>query len=215
MSTVTIIDYGLSNILSLQRALVHCGAKVQVANAPSDVACAKRIILPGVGSFGCGINTLQNSGLITPLREFAAQNKPLLGICLGMQFLHQSSDEGGFHPGLGIIPGSITHLPLKNKAGFQNKVPNVRWCSLHALAGKQFEDPLLCGISPGMSTYFVHSYHAPVKNDGTTIAAAYFAGHPFSAIVRKGQIYGTQFHPEKSGDVGLRILRNFLLLPTH
>ncbi len=199
---LVVIDYGAGNLRSVMHALYHLKVdKVRLGREPRDLRGADKLILPGVGAFGAGILQLRRQGLIAPIKDAVQGGVPYLGICLGMQYLFEFSDEMGMHEGLGILPGYVTRFP--DDLGV--KVPHMGWNQLAI----QRPSPLLEGIEVGSYAYFVHSYYCvPAKGDDTLLSADY--GVPFTAAVQRDNVYGVQFHPEKSQHVGLRILSNFL-----
>lgn len=197
---IAVIDYGVGNLYSLQCSLRHIGAESVVTRDAETIAHAERILLPGVGAFGDAAEKLRALRLDALLREQALLGKPLLGVCLGMQLLFDRSLEYGEHAGLGLIRGTVRPLP----PGTGRKVPHMGWNSLRL---RQPDDPLLRSVRDGDFVYYVHSYYA------TDCAAAVVAesdyGVPVPGLVRNGAVCGAQFHPEKSGAVGLRILKAF------
>lgn len=197
---VTLIDYGLGNLRSVEKALQHAGAGVRLASGPGDVEGAAKLVLPGVGAFGAGIAALKERGLREPVVAAAAAGVPLLGICLGMQLLFERSEEMGEHEGLGLLPGRVLRFQ-----GEGIRVPHMGWNELEP----QREHPLLAGVPAGAHAYFVHSYFCQPAEAGDLIASADYGG-PFAAMAGRGNVAGLQFHPEKSQRTGLRILRNFL-----
>ena len=208
---VTVIDYGRSNLLSVQRALEHCGGQVSFARTPEQVMAAHRLLLPGVGAFADGMEALARQGLARPLVEKAQAGTPLLAICLGMQMLFDSSTEGGFRPGLGLIPGQVEQLPSTDVIGQPQPVPHIGWNLLLPSSGRaDFSDSLLRGIRPREEVYFVHSYAAKPACPQDRLADTLYGGRPVCAAVQRGRILGCQFHPEKSAGTGLAIIRTFL-----
>ena len=204
MNDITMIDYGGSNLRSAQKALEAVGAQVQVTADPDVVRRAAKLVLPGVGAFGAGMAALRARGLDEATLEAVEAGAPLLGICLGMQFLFDESDEMGRHVGLGLIPGRVTRFPADLcAAGRPLKVPHVGWNEID----HDGRHPLLAGVAPGAHAYFVHSYYC-VPRDGVDVLARADYGHPFAAVVGRERVLGIQFHPEKSQRVGLRILSN-------
>lgn len=204
---VTVIDYGMGNLLSVCRALEHVGATVTLSSDPNDIARAERLLLSGVGAFGNGMAELDRRGLIEPIRRRAAEGTPLLGICLGAQMLLDSSEEFGEHRGLGLIPGEVRAIPTRDTEGQPLKVPHVGWADLHGVR----PHPLLVGLAAEAAVYFVHSYQCHPRDGHNLISYCDFGGHRLNAMIALGHITGCQFHPEKSGPTGLRILSNFLL----
>lgn len=205
--STTIIDYGLGNLFSIHRALTHLGIEAVISGDPEVVANAEHLILPGVGAFGDGMSGLRERGLIEPIRRRAAEGIPILGICLGMQLLMSESEEFGRHEGLHLIPGRVVRFP-EPKGSDRYKVPNIGWRSIHRGAAV-WEGTLLDGVPDGESAYFVHSYRVIPDRDENCLARTRYAGIEYCSVVRSGVIYGAQYHPEKSGPAGLRMLENF------
>lgn len=203
---VTVVDYGMGNILSVMRALEHCGAEVALESDPSLIAAAPRLVLPGVGAFGDGMAELQQRGLVEALRAYAASGRPLLGICLGMQMLLDGSDEFGASDGLGLIPGWVRKLPEQPGT----KLPHIGWSAISPPQGASWDGTLLENVPAGHEMYFVHSYHADPANPAHRLAETRYGDYDFCSVVKKANITGCQFHPEKSGEVGLGIIRRFL-----
>ena len=206
---IAIIDYGVGNLFSLSASLKFLGAETKVTNKEEDLRTADRIILPGVGAFEDAIAKLRATGLVEAILEETEKGKPLLGICLGMQLLFETSYEYGEHKGLGLIPGEIASieadLPAR-PAGEKLKVPHIGWNSLHL----KNEDPLFKYIKEGDYVYYVHSFYGKNCLENTIASSNYDI--EITGAVRRGSVYGTQFHPEKSGNVGLNILRAFMEL---
>ena len=199
---IAIVDYGVGNLFSLRSSLRYLGLAAEVTADADALRRAERIILPGVGAFGDARARLDQSGL-TPLLLEEAEKKPLLGICLGMQLLFDRSFEYGEHPGLSLIHGEVA--PLKDDLiDPACKVPHMGWNSLDIRRA----DPLLKHVEPGESVYYVHSYYAR-RCAESTLAVSEYGGVAVTGAVRRGNVWGTQFHPEKSGDTGLRILKAF------
>lgn len=208
---VSIINYGLSNLLSVQRAAEFCGAEVEFVQTPEGVLAAQRLILPGVGAFEDGMNGLAKLGLVDPIRQKAAGGTPLLGICLGMQMLFDESDEFGVHQGLGLIPGRVERIPALDIDGAPQRVPNIGWRALLPAHGS-FAGTVLADVPERGECYFVHSYEAKPQSDADRLANTPYGGRLICAAAQNGSVIGTQFHPEKSGPVGLSILKAFLEL---
>lgn len=204
---IVIVDYGVGNLFSLSSSVRSLGAEVRVTGRAGDLQAATHILLPGVGAFADAMAKLEATGLIPVLKEEAAR-KPLLGICLGMQLLFDKSYEYGEHPGLGLIPGAVCPLAedLKDPA---LKVPHIGWNALQILPGRE-ADPLFRYVKSGEYVYYVHSYYA--KDCAASTLATSDYSIPVTGAVRNGLVYGTQFHPEKSGDTGLRLLKAFVEL---
>jgi glutamine amidotransferase len=199
---IAIVDYGVGNLRSVQKALERVGAMAVVSADPATLDAAQGIVLPGVGAFGDGMAQLQTRHLVEPVLRQVAQDKPLLGICLGMQLLFDESEEMGLHQGLGLLPGRVVRFPEGDL-----KVPHIGWNQLH-LASARPEMEILSGIAPGAHAYFVHSYYVVPAEPADVLATTDY-GLEFASVVARGRIYGAQFHPEKSQDVGLRLLENF------
>lgn len=196
-----IIDYGVGNLFSLRSSFARIGETAVVTADPAVIRSADRVILPGVGAFRDAIGKLRESGLIPVLREQVERGKPVMGICLGMQLLFEKSYEYGEWEGLGLIPGAVR--PLAPVVGGL-KVPHMGW---NALAFRGEKHPLFRDLAEGTCVYFVHSYYATDCDDAIIATAEY--GVPVTAAVARGNLLGCQFHPEKSGDAGLSILRAF------
>lgn len=200
---VAIINYGMGNLGSVRRALEDLGANVIIAEHPSMLFEANRIVLPGVGAFGAGMEKLRSGGWVDGLhQQIFLNNKPLLGICLGMQMLSSSSEENGLTDGLNFIPGKVRSL---DKLGCNFRIPHVGWNDV----SHQNESPLFVNIPQGVDFYFVHSYGFEVE-DPLDVSASITYGVTITAAVRKRNIFGTQFHPEKSSKAGKQMLKNFL-----
>lgn len=198
---IAIIDYGVGNLFSLSSSLSYLGLDNQITKEKDDIICADRIILPGVGAFGDAADKLAKTGLVDTIRAQAAAGKPLLGICLGMQLLFERSFEYGEHPGLGLIRGDICDLSADITTGL--KVPQMGWNSLKF----RQEHPILQYVREGDYVYYVHSYYAKHCEESVVAVSEYEVEVP--GVVAAGNVVGTQFHPEKSGAVGLSILRAF------
>ncbi len=198
---IAIIDYGVGNLFSLKSSFGAIGFDTIVTSDPEILRNADKIILPGVGAFADAAQKLSDTGLDTVVKELAASGKPLMGICLGMQMLFDKSLEYGEHKGLGLIPGSI--VPMEGTIPSELKIPHIGW---NALQFKQ-DSKLFKYIRNGDFVYFVHSYYAADCDSSITSVAEY--GADITATVERGNVYGCQFHPEKSGNVGLNILKAF------
>ena len=199
---IAIVDYGVGNLFSLSSSLKALGLETEVTRDASRLRAADRIILPGVGAFGDAKAKLDDTGLVPVIRE-EAERKPLLGICLGMQLLFDRSFEYGEHPGLGLVPGQVVdlHDDLENKT---LKVPHMGWNSLQIVK----DDPLFKYFSDGEYVYYVHSFYAR-DCAASTLGTSRYGNVDVTGAVRNGNVWGTQFHPEKSGDAGLRLLKAF------
>ncbi len=198
---LAIIDYGVGNLFSLQCSLKKIGVDAVVTKDAQVIKAADRIILPGVGAFGDAINKLRSTGLVDTIKEEAEKGKPFLGICLGMQLLFEKGYEYGVHEGLGFLKGNV--VPLEGKIPGELNVPHMGWNGLDF----KCDSPIFKYINEGDFVYFVHSFYATDCDESVLATSEY--GIPVTAAVGKGNIFGCQFHPEKSGDVGLNILKAF------
>ncbi|WP_342480917.1 imidazole glycerol phosphate synthase subunit HisH [Paenibacillus sp. FSL L8-0340] len=201
--TIAIVDYGMGNLHSVSKAVERLGYESLVTGDAGEILAASSVILPGVGAFGDAMEQLRSSGLDLVVKEAAAGEQPVLGICLGMQLLFSSSVEHGEHEGLDILPGSVVRFTPRD--GY--KVPHMGW---NKLSFRQPQSPLLEGLEEG-HVYFVHSYHAVVGQENDLLAVTDY-GHPVTAVVGRDNVFGMQFHPEKSGELGMKLLGNFLKL---
>lgn len=203
---IAIIDYGVGNLFSLTASLKHLGAETIVTNKKEDIIAADKIILPGVGAFEDAIAKLRATGLVDTIVEETAKGKPLLGICLGMQLLFEESHEYGVHQGLGLIKGTIASITedMKTAEITDLKVPHMGWNPISFVE----DEPLFKYIKQGDSVYYVHSFYGKDCDESTIATSEY--GIKITGAVRSGSVYGTQFHPEKSGTVGLNILKAFM-----
>ena len=206
MTRVSVVDYGRGNLYSIEQALRKLGCDVEVTGDPAAILAAERVILPGVGAFGDGMEGLRSRGLVAPLKRFSETGRPLLGICLGMQLLLEESSEFGRHEGLGLVPGRVS---LFARTG-AFKVPHVGWNVLKPAAN--WADTALAGLPTDSFMYFVHSYVAEPARPEDRLAVTPYAGAEFCSVLRSRNIHGCQFHPEKSGEVGLCLIRNWLKL---
>ena len=208
---ITIIDYGVSNLHNVCRAFEHCGANIELAADPEVIAKAERLVLPGVGAFSDGMQGLEAIDAITSIQKFAETERPFLGICLGMQMMLNSSQEFGETAGLGLLPGEVIHIPTCRTDGKAHKIPRIGWDSLLLPEGREdWSNSILDSTTPGSAVYFVHSYMAMPENDGDRLAEYDYDGVRVCAALQHNALFGCQFHPEKSGDVGLDIIRRFL-----
>ncbi len=208
---ITVINYGLSNLLSVEHAFAFCGAEVCVTNQPAEVLAARALVLPGVGAFQDGMDGLRRLGLVEVIRRKAAAGTPLLGICLGMQMLFDESEEFGLHGGLGLIPGRVVRIPGSDTDGVPQRVPHISWAPLWPAGGRaDFAGTALAGVTPGQECYFIHSYEARPRDLADRLADTRYGGRAVCAAAQRGSVLGTQFHPEKSGPVGLSIIETFL-----
>ncbi len=195
---IAIVDYGMGNLRSVQKAFERVGHAATITDQAADVARAERVVLPGVGAFGDAMANLRRAGLVAPLETAISEGRPFLGICLGLQLLFAESEEMGQHRGLGILPGRVRRFPEGER------VPQIGWNQIHI----RRQLPLLEGIPDGSFFYFVHSYYVDPE-DGDDIVTTTDYGIDYTSIAGRDTAFGIQFHPEKSQDLGLRILRNF------
>lgn len=196
---IGVIDYGMGNLYSLGKALERLGYSYEFVSVPEQLQAYRGLILPGVGAFGDAMNNIRELGLEEAIRAYVASGKPILGICLGMQLLFTRSEEHGSHQGLNLLQGEVVRF----QGDF--KVPHMGWNQLKLTAPSH---PLLEGVSTEDYVYFVHSYHVRVENASDLLATTDYYGD-VTAIVGRDRVYGMQFHPEKSGDTGMRLLQNF------
>lgn len=207
---ITIIDYGIGNLYSVQRAVEVSGdVDIRVGCKPEDIADADKIILPGVGAFEDGMNGLRERGLVPHLIAAAREGKHMLGICLGMQLLATTSEEFGQHSGLGLIPGDVKAIPKTGIEGNTLKVPFIGWAPLILNPDHPNGDSFLDAAN-GKSVYLVHSYQLQPSDPKHLLASYNVGGRMITAAVRHGNVTGVQFHPEKSGTVGLQIMKEFI-----
>lgn len=201
---ITIVDYGMGNLRSVQKALEHVGATVNISSSPQDILQAEKVILPGVGAFGQAMQNLEQKKLIVPLQQ-AMQTKPFLGICLGMQLLLSVSAEFGPVNGLNVVPGSVEYF--RDAPGFDQKlsVPHMGW----NIVQQKGQAELFRGLPEKFYVYFVHSFYVQPKSPEVTIGETQY-GIPFCAALAQKNVWGIQFHPEKSSELGLAILKNFV-----
>lgn len=210
-TVISIVDYGMGNIFSVQKACEHFGFRSLLINSAEQIKNSECLILPGVGAFGDAMQSLNKFGLIKPITDFIKTGKPFLGICLGMQLLFEESEEFGHHEGLGIIKGRVRKFPLSDKEGARTKIPNVGWSRIYkARDNNLWEDSLHKGLEDGTFVYFVHSYYCEPDEKSVILSYSEYAGIEFCSSILKGNIYASQFHPEKSGQDGLIIYKNWI-----
>lgn len=210
MKQIAIVDYGLGNLFSVERALSAAGAEPHITSKAADLQAADGVVIPGVGAFGEGMQNLEQLGLIAEIQGLARAGKPTLGICLGMQLLMDESEEFGRWPGLGLIPGRVVRFepPPTTRV----KIPQIGWNSIEAPNGNGsgWDGTLLDGIEPGAFVYFVHSYAVQTAERTHCLAETEYGGTRFASVAVRDNVMGCQFHPEKSADAGLILLQNFL-----
>lgn len=201
---VSLIDYGVGNLLSVSRALEECGANVRIIKTPEEILKSDRIILPGVGAFGNCIQELRQRDLEESILEFVAKEKPLLGICVGMQILLEIGEEFGSHKGLGLFSGRVNKIPEASS----RKVPFIGWAQLRK--SRDEAHTIFKNIDNESFFYFVHSFQAQPSIQNDTLALYEYDDLEITALINKENVFGCQFHPEKSGQNGLKFLSNFL-----
>jgi imidazole glycerol-phosphate synthase subunit HisH len=195
---IAIIDYGVGNLRSVEKAFAKVGVPAQVTSDPDTIRHAPGVVLPGVGAFADCMANLNEYGMVEVVKAIIAAGKPLLGICVGMQILFEASEENGYHVGLGILGGVVKKIPGKLK------VPQIGWNNLNFTK----PSPLFTGIEDNSYVYFVHSYSAVPTDTGVVTATTQY-GQELTVAVQRGNIYAVQFHPEKSSEIGLEMLKNF------
>lgn len=196
---ITIIDYGAGNLRSLVNATRRLGYAPKVTSDPADVLAARAVVLPGVGAAAATMNNLRRLALVDPVRQYIAGDRPFLGVCIGLQILFDATEEGGWHECLGIVPGTVRRLP----PGL--KIPHMGWNQVR----QKVAHPIFQGIPDEANFYFVHSYYAE-PGDKTVVAGETEYGIQICSVLIKGNLIATQFHPEKSGEVGLKVYDNFV-----
>ena len=207
---VTIIDYGMGNLYSVKRAFEVCGAEVSIASQPEQIASAHHLVLPGVGAFQTGMEGLHKQNLVDSIREHALSGKPLMGICLGMQMFASTSEEFGKHEGIGLIPGRVLPLPKFDLDRKPQKIPRIGWVGLYKASDKDWRQTPLEELKEADTVYIVHSYSMHLSNRAHELAISWYGGHQVTTVIRFKNIIGYQFHPEKSGLIGLKILSSFI-----
>ena len=195
---IAVVDYGMGNLRSVQKAFEHVGAKAVIVDRPGDIDDAERVVLPGVGAFGDAMNNLRTAGLIAPIIRAISEGRPFLGICLGLQLMFAESEEMGRHRGLDILPGKVKRFPEGQR------VPQIGWNEVRI----QRETALLDGVPDRSYFYFVHSFFVASERDEDVVGVTGY-GIDYASIAGNGRAFGVQFHPEKSQDAGLKILKNF------
>jgi len=210
MSNIVIIDYGMGNLKSIQRGLKKVGVTVKLSSDPEVISKADRLVLPGVGAFKAGMHGLKKNGFVDAIYKFVETGNPLLGICLGMQMFLDESEEHGKHQGLGLIPGVVKKIPENDQDKFKRKIPHIGWTALYPYKNKEWQDSYLEEIIQGEYFYFVHSYMVIPEKKEHTLAMCKDKNLIVTAVVKKDNITGLQFHPEKSGEAGLKILKSFV-----
>lgn len=198
---------------SIRRAIHHLGYDAKISQDPSQLDSCSAAVLPGVGAFGDGMANLKEHGWIQPLKNYVHRRRPLLGICLGMQLMTSKSEEFGTHEGLNFIPGRTVRFAGDLAAKERPKIPHVGWSKIQKYSGvKSWKGTILEGLSDHVSMYFTHSYYVIPENTQVTLSTTLYGGHSYCSTFGKDRLYGTQFHPEMSGELGLRVLKNYLRL---
>jgi glutamine amidotransferase len=206
---VAILDYGLGNIFSVKQACAHARIDAILTSNPDDVKLSDGIILPGVGAFGDAMNYLKSFGLIEPIKEFINTGKPFMGICLGMQLMFSESEEFGAHEGLELIPGKIKRFPYRDKENNKVSVPQIQWNQIQKNNDAIWQGSALKGIPENTYVQFVHSYYAAPETTDHVLAYTEYADIRYTSAVKRDNMTGFQFHPEKSGELGLRMYENW------
>lgn len=210
---VTVIDYGMGNLLSVAKALEHCGAEVRVSDRYNHIRNADLLILPGVGAFANAMQELKKQHLDIAIKEFALTERPFLGICLGMQMMFEWSEEFGHHQGIGLLPGTVKAIEQTRIDGIAHKIPHIGWAAIAPPSThNHWQDSILKYTAEMSEFYFVHSFTAVPAAAEHRLADTYYNGRRISAAVKSGNLYGCQFHPEKSGKEGLKIIECYLAL---
>ena len=208
---VTILDYGLGNILNVSRGFASLTDSYEVTAEPTRLREAKRLVVPGVGAFERSIAAVRELGFDDLIRTFVETGRPFLGICVGMQMLFEVSEEFGEHAGLGLLKGRVVSIPPETTAGQQQCVPHIGWNALLSPESRRrWDGTLLEGTVQGEPMYFVHSFAAVPADESIRLADCEYGGHRLSAAIQQDNIMATQFHPERSGEKGLKILRRFM-----
>lgn len=205
---ITIVDYGMGNLRSVQKAFERLGHEAVISSRPEEIATAQRLVLPGVGAFRDAISELGRLELIDPIRQHIDADRPFLGICLGLQLLLDQSHEDGQWEGLGVVPGEVIRFGSAGEFPEDLKIPHMGWNTLDPVVD---DCPLLADIPPGSSFYFVHSYYVSPSDPSYVVGQTDY-GLPFVSMIGRGRMFATQFHPEKSQRIGLQLLANFSTL---
>lgn len=205
-SKIAIVDYGVGNLRSLIRAFEHFGANVEITEDAATIAESNAIVLPGDGAFSAGMEGLKVRGLTIAVKEYAKKGKPILGICLGAQILLSEGHEFGYHKGLDLIPGRV----VKFTENLGEKIPQIGWNELHIATGKSWHNSILEEVRPSSNVYFIHSYIMIPKRSSSIVAISKYGNCKFASVISLKNIWGCQFHPEKSGSTGLAIINSFI-----
>lgn len=213
-SKITILDYGMCNLLNVARAFEHEGAVVTITDSAEQAAAAERLVVPGVGAFKDSLAEVRRRGFDDLIRNFVSTERPFLGICVGMQMLFEGSEEFGDHPGLGVLAGQVKAVPNTTLDGVAQRVPHIGWNELvQTETARSWNQTLLDGlVANNAAVYFVHSFAAQPANQADRLADCLYGGHRICAAVQRGSVMATQFHPERSGPLGLAVVRRFMSL---
>jgi glutamine amidotransferase len=207
---VAIVDYEMGNLFSVRHACLTAGMDPIITSEKDVILSADAAILPGVGAFGEAMASLRKMDLVSPLRDFAASGKPLMGVCLGLQLLFDESEEFGPHPGLGLVKGSVRRFPARSPANAPLRVPQIGWNRIRSPRGDAgWDGTPLQGVCQGEFMYFVHSYYVVPADAGDSLCVTDYEGIGYCSGIRRGNLFAVQFHPEKSAEEGIRIYRNF------
>lgn len=208
--SIAIIDYGIGNLFSVHKAFARIGRNSFITSSADQILKSSKVVLPGVGAFRNGINKLSQANLVEVVKEVAHSGTPLLGICLGAQLFLESSEEFGITPGLGLIKGNVIGIPIQSISEENIRVPHIGWNNLIFPKGtSSITGTILDSVPEKSMTYFVHSFMMSPENAENRLADVNYCGINISAVISSKNVFGTQFHPEKSGEIGLKILRNF------
>jgi imidazole glycerol-phosphate synthase subunit HisH len=211
---ITLLDYGMCNMLNVARAFEHAGTELRITEDPADVPTADRLVVPGVGAFQDSMKEVASRGFGDAIRRYVDTGRPLLGICVGMQILFEASEEFGEHAGLGILKGRVKAIANTTSDGVAQRVPHIGWNHLvEPQGGRDWAGTLLAplkGADPAV--YFVHSFAADPAEPGVRLADCIYGGHRICAAVQRGNVMATQFHPERSGETGLAVVRHFVAM---
>ena len=212
--SVTLLDYGMANLLNVARAFEYCGANVHITQDPQSAMCADRLVVPGVGAFKDCMDEIKARGFGDVINNFSLTGRPVFGICVGMQVLFDTSEEFGEHKGLGILPGFVRAIPKLTHTGISLRVPHIGWGNLVPSSSDQTWQKSLLQDFEGKSpaVYFVHSFAANPADSRDRLADCVYGGHNICAAVQRDNLIATQFHPERSGEVGLAMIRRYLCI---
>lgn len=206
---VSIIDYGMGNLLNVKRACEQVGIQVKISNDKREIISSSAVILPGVGAFADAMKNLEDLDLIDTIKEFIQQGKYFMGICLGMQLLFDSSEEFGFNKGLSIVKGKVVKFPIKDDKGYNLRIPQINWNKIYHENSSFDQYSILKEVKNNESFYFLHSYYVIPDNKNNILCNTVYNGIEYCSGLKKDNVIALQFHPEKSGKSGLNVLNNF------